>query len=152
MSDRRLISVTSFLVITLILGACMNREFRAYQKSLRDGRYDSEFPSRNASPEIGAIAQSVKKIYSVSYYTTWQFNRDSRVLNHHLRSGTFARMPVGTISTQETVFGTATVITAATGKVAVLTCAHVVASPDTLVSWYDPSGEDADACHQKHFH
>ena len=142
MSDRRLTSILSFLILLLVLSGCMNREYRAYQKSLRDGRYDSEFPAHNASQEIGSIAQSVKKIYSVSHYTTWQFDRASGVLNHHLRSGIYAKMSVGTISTQETVFGTATVIMAGAGKIAVLTCGHVVTSPDTLVTWYDPSGED----------
>jgi hypothetical protein len=131
-----------FLVMLLTLSACLNREFRLYQKSLADGRYDSEFPARNASQEIGAIAQSVKKIYSVSHYTTWQFNRESRVLMYHIKSGMYSKMSVGTISTQETVFGTATVIMAAGGKVAVLTCSHVVNSPDTLVAWYDASDED----------
>ena len=142
MLNRRLSFLFLSVAALTALSGCADREFGAYRKSLSDGRYDSEFPSRNASTEIGAIAQSVKKVYCVSRYTTWQFNRGARVLPYHLATGSYAKMAVGTISTQETAFGTGTVILAEAGRVAVLTCAHVMTAPDTVITWYDPENED----------
>ena len=130
------------LIVLLTFSACMDRELRDYGKSLSDGRYDSEFPSRNASDEIGNIAGSVKKLYSVSHYTTWQFERRAQVLRFHLLTGLYTKMSMGTISTQESVSGSATVMMAANGKVALLTCEHIVNSPDTVITWYDPQNED----------
>jgi hypothetical protein len=141
MPDRRK-SAIFLLTVFLTFSSCMDRDLRGYRKILSDGRYDSEFPSRNASGELGSIAQSVRKLYSVSYYTTWQFTRETRVLPFHIVSGLFTKMAIGTISTQESVSGSATIAMADGKKVALLTCSHIVHSPDTVVSWYDPSGED----------
>lgn len=109
MHKRRIDTALLLLIVLTTFSACMDRGIRDYRRSLSDGRYDSEFPSHNASDEIGAIANSVHKLYSVSYYTTWQFNRESRVLRFHMISGLFTKMSVGTISTQESVSGSATV-------------------------------------------
>lgn len=126
------------LIVLLAFSSCVDREIRNYRKSLSDGRYDSEFPSANASDEIGTIANSVKKVYSVSYYTTWQFERKSQVMRFHILSGLYTKMTVGTISTQESVSGSATLIKTDGGKIALLTCEHVVHAPDTLITLYDP--------------
>lgn len=142
MTLRRIIAALSMMIVVITFASCMDRAARDYRKSLADGRYDSEFPSRNASVEIGTIAQSVRKLYSISYYTTWQFRKESRVLRFHLVSGLFTKMSVGTISTQESVSGSATVAMADGNKIALLTCDHVVHSPDTLLTWYESSGED----------
>lgn len=142
MPDRRKHAAFLLLIVLLTLSACMDREIRDYTKSLSDGRYDSEFPSRNASDEIGAIANSVKKLYSVSYYTTWQFERGSRVLSFHINSGLYKKMFVGTISTQESVSGSATIMMSGNSRVALLTCEHIVNSPDTVITWYDAAAED----------
>ena len=131
-----------FALLFLFLESCISKEIFDYRKSLSDGRYDSEFPSRNASAEIGAIAHAVRKIYSVSYYTTWQFRRESRVLPFHIKSGLFTKMSLGTIETQESLTGSATVVLCDDSKVALLTCEHIVNAPDTLITWFDPTHED----------
>jgi len=120
------------------LVSCVNKTMRTWQESLRDGRYDSEFPSRNASPEIETITHSVRKLYNVSHYTTYQFTHEARVSKFNIRDGSFRKYAFGTISTQESGFGTATMLYSEGNKVALLTCAHVVLRPDTLISLYDP--------------
>ncbi len=142
MPERSAKRTLCLLIVLLTFSSCMNREFRTYRKSLSDGRYDTEFPSGDAAPAIAALSRSEKKIYSVSHYTTWQFDRSSRILRYQVSSGEFRKLAVGTISTQETVVGTGTIMLASEGRVALLTCAHVVESPDTLISWYDPANED----------
>lgn len=142
MPDRRKTLGIALLFLFLLLGSCADRELSDYRKSLSDGRYDSEFPSADATAEIGAIAASVRKIYSVSYYTTWQFRQESQVTRFHIRSGLFLKMAVGTISTQESVSGSGVIVMAGHGRIALLTCDHIVNAPDTLITWYEPTGEN----------
>ena len=71
------------------LASCVNKTMRTWQESMQDGRYDSEFPSHNASPEIEGITHSVRKLYNVSHYTTYQFTREARITKFNIRDGSF---------------------------------------------------------------
>ncbi|MEI7724430.1 MAG: serine protease [Bacteroidota bacterium] len=135
------IVVVAFVLLCLVSG-CMKNRITATNKDHTTGRYGNEIPSGIVSDEIGKITQSVKKVYSVSSYTTYQFKREAMITGYHLYQGTFKKAAWGVISTNETVFGTATVIGFTNSTVALLTCAHVLNSPDTLISYFDPVGED----------
>jgi hypothetical protein len=126
----------------VMVPACVKKKIAALHKGNATGRYGSEFPSGNATGEIEKITRSVKKIYSVSSYTTYQFKREAKITGYQLQLGTWKREAWGVISTSETVFGTATIIGFMKAKVALLTCAHIVTSPDTLISWFEPTDED----------
>ena len=104
--------------------------------------YESRFPSANASGALELISRSVKKVYSISSYRTWQFRREARITGYHVMQGKFKQAAWGVLSTNETVFGTATVAGMSGTSVALLTCAHVVTSPDTVMSFFDPAGDD----------
>ncbi len=88
------------------------------------------------------VVSSVKKIYGVASYTTWQFRREDRITGYHLSTDRFRKAAYGIISTSETISGTGTVIFSGGGKVLLLTCAHVADLPDTLIAWFEPSGGD----------
>jgi hypothetical protein len=109
---------------------------------LNDGRYDSEFPNSNASCEIESITHSIRKLYRISYYTTYTFTPDTRMTGDLVQSGKFKKLALGVIRAQESVSGTATVILKTNQRVAFLTCAHILSSPDTLISYFPPSSED----------
>lgn len=130
------------LILLLVLISCESRKITVAANPDRPGRYGSEFPTMDATREIERITRSVKKIYSVSSYTTYKFKRASRITGYDLRKGTCKKEAWGVISTNETVFGTATVVGYSGSRVALLTCAHVVNSPDTLVAWFEPGDED----------
>jgi hypothetical protein len=130
------------LLVAGICSSCIKNKIAATDKSIAAGRYGSEFPSANASDEIEKITHSVKKVYSVSSYTTYQFKREAKITGYHLHAGTYKKDAWGVISTNETVFGTAIIIGFRNSQVALLTCSHVVRSPDTLVSYFEPTAED----------
>jgi hypothetical protein len=52
-------------------------------------------------------------------------------------------MAQGVVSTNETVSGTATVVEYNTKRITLVTCAHIVAAPDTLISFFEPGENDA---------
>ena len=42
-------------------------------------RYGNTIPAGDVSHEIEKITRSVKKVYSVSSYTTYQFKREAKI-------------------------------------------------------------------------
>lgn len=131
-----------WMVALVLCSSCSKTSVPASEKGAGFQRYVSEFPSPVTSLEIENITHSVKKVYSVSSYITYQFKREARITGYHLRSGIYQNAAWGVITTNETVFGTATVIAFSNSRVALLTCAHVVTSPDTLISFFEPTDED----------
>jgi hypothetical protein len=131
-----------YLFLLIFFSGCVNNKLSQLSKGLKDGRYDSEFPSANASTAIEQITHSVKKLYCVSSYSTYQFKREAKVTRFHLWNGTYKKAAWGVISTNETTFGTATIIVHADSRVALLTCAHIIHSPDTLIGYYETTEED----------
>jgi len=130
------------LLFLLVFTGCVKNKIGTAKKETNHGRYGSEFPTRNASDEIEEITRSVKKVYSVSHYTTYQFRQEAKITGYQIQNGTYKKAAWGVISTNETVFGTATVIGFSNSQVALLTCAHIVNSPDTLINYFEPAGEN----------
>jgi S1-C subfamily serine protease len=128
------------IIMVLYLVAGCGRSKQASHEPAPAGRYGSEFPSRNATDELERITRSVKKIYCVSYYTTWQFRKDDKLTGYHIEKELYKKAAWGIVSTSETVFGTGTIIGYSGPRVSLLTCAHVVNSPDTLITFFE-SGE-----------
>ena len=126
----------------LVSSGCVDKKLAVISKGYSDGRYDSEFPSGNASSEIERITHSVKKLYCVSSYTTYQFNKEAKVTAYQIHTGTYKKAAWGVISTNETTFGTATIIGVKDSRIALLTCAHIIHSPDTLISYYETTDAD----------
>lgn len=122
--------------------ACVKNKIVSTDREYWVGGYSSEFPSRNATREIEKIARSVKKIYSVSYYTTYQFKRESGMTAYRISQGSYQNAAWGVISASETVSGTATVIGNSNSRIALLSCAHIISSPDTIWSYFDQDDEN----------
>ena len=138
---KRFVLAFSLLLLCMI-SSCVRNKIAVSGKGTAIGRYGSAFPTENATGEIEKITHAVKKIYCVSSYTTYQFKRDARITGYNLHEGNYKKSAWGVISTNETIFGTATVIGFSPSKVGLLTCAHVVTSPDTLVAYFEPTAED----------
>jgi hypothetical protein len=131
-----------FLVIVVVISACVSNKIKKTGKVSAESKYSSEFPIGNVTNELEKISLSVKKVYSVSSYTTYQFKRDAKITGYHLHQGTYKKLAWGVISTNETVLGTATILGLTNYRAALLTCAHVVSSPDTLFTYFESTGED----------
>jgi hypothetical protein len=108
--------------------------------TLIDGKYDSEFPYRGCSAQLEEICESVKMVNTIAYYRTYYFTAGDRVrvadvseqlLRDHAGHSTV-------ISSQAA--GTATVISSEGRRVVLMTCAHVIAFPETVTAFH--SGPD----------
>jgi hypothetical protein len=131
-----------FLAILILVFGCAGKRSVQKSKDFSSGYYSAGPPAWNASADIGQIARSVKKLYSISSYTTWQFKRETGITGYHLQNNLYQKYALGIVSTNETAFGTATVIMQSDSRIAVLTCAHVVKAPDTLITYFEPIDQD----------
>jgi hypothetical protein len=108
--------------------------------TLIDGRYDSEFPYRGCSTQLEQISETVKQISVMAHYKTYLFS-----LNDSVRSENVSRVLIGGRLPEPSyqdhnVAGTGTIISDNNGRIALLTCAHVVDFPDTVVTRHrDPN-------------
>ncbi len=140
----------AFLIfISLLPGtACIHKKVSLASGQKTQGGYDSQFPSGDVSNGIVTLSQAVKKIYSISSYTTWKFRREQAITRFDILRGSYKNQAWGIISTKETVFGTGVVASVTAKKIALLTCAHIIDSPDTLISYFPSQGDDPAACIQ----
>ncbi|MDD4554809.1 MAG: serine protease [Bacteroidales bacterium] len=133
------ISVPVLCFVSFVLfSGCSGKKEITGKLTVDRPTYSSGFPNDEVSASLEQITRSVKKVYSVSYYTTYKFRSDSKITSFHLKNGSFKDAAWGIVSTSETAFGSGTVVAAGHARVALLTCAHIVSSPDTLITRFDP--------------
>ena len=70
-----------FLIASQILiqTSCTKKIYDVVYPTLSDGRYDSEFPYRNASQQLEEIANSVKMLNYIVYYKVYYFDENQNI-------------------------------------------------------------------------
>lgn len=127
----------TFVFAALLLAlSCQRTAFRVVYPTLNDGRYDSEFPYRNSSEELDAIARSVKKLYCLAEYNSFHFDFDQKITPDKLKDIRVRQVAVRREFFSESVHGTGTIIQNRNDHIVVLTCAHVIDYADTIFSWF----------------
>lgn len=131
-----LISVFSITAGLLMIGGC-STTVHYVQTSPGDKKvYDSAFPQKNTSKAIANILRSIKRISCSAYYRQYNYPRDNSISLNDIHDGSFKKKALNEITTNNSVAGTATIIYNDGNDVLLLTCAHVINFPDTVVSYY----------------
>lgn len=125
----------SSIVLLLLTASCTSVYERIYP-TLVDGKYDSEFPYRNSSAQLEEISRSIRMINSIAFYTSYVFDAEKKLKITELNDTNFESQAVEVIYYNRTASGTGTVIFEEQGKVLVLTVAHIVSFPDTVISYH----------------
>ncbi len=134
MKSQRLIIL--LIIFLLIFPGCSRKIYKVAYPTLSDKKYDSEFPYKSCSGELERILLSVKKLTSIAYYKRYLFDTDTYVSLNDVRLNRFQKMATSIEYHNNSVIGTATILYAAGHHVALLTCAHVVDFPDTVLVFY----------------
>jgi len=135
------VSRLSLLMITqLILISCSSGTYEKVYPTLMDGKYDSEFPYRGSSEELERISQTIQRVNSTAFYKTYFFSPSDKITIENIRNNPIEELAIETGFADQSSSGTGTVIYSNEGRVALLTCAHVVNYPDTVIS-YMPDAE-----------
>ena len=126
------------LAILLIPAAVVSSCAPAYRDvypTLIDGKYDSEFPYRGCSAQLEEISESVKMVNTIAYYRAYGLGDDERLRPADLTDEFLrARLAHSTIVSSQSA-GTATVISSDNRRIILVTCAHVIGFPDTLLTF-----------------
>ncbi len=143
MKTLRLIATFSFSFgLLIILSGCSTVTYKEIYPILQDGKYDSEFPYKGASNELREISQTVHRINSTAFYKTYLFDRSSALTKKNLDSSNISKNNISEGYADQSTSGTGTAVFFSEGKIAILTCAHIVNDPDTIISYFaDEEGQ-----------
>jgi hypothetical protein len=136
--------ITIFFIIGLfslliLPEGCVQKTFKTKYTPVATGTYDSEYPYKSSSTELEQITHMVTKVYCIVYYKTYQFDQGSKIRQHELVTGNFKHLASTISDSHESFSGTATIIAYEKNHIALLTCAHVISNPDTIISFFDKS-------------
>ena len=129
----------SVLCVSFFLNDCSTTNYKEIYPILRDGKYDSEFPYKGASDELRNISLTVQRIHTSIFYKTYTFKQDANLKKDNLSTVDFKKLAISEGYADQSTSGTGTTIYFNDGKIAILTCAHVVQFPDTVISYFPNS-------------
>ncbi len=127
--------ILSVLCIFFLLTSCSSVSYKEIYPILGDGKYDSEFPYKGASDELREISQTVQRIHSSTFYKTYTFDQNANLTKENLKTADFRSLAISEGYADQSTSGTGTTLYFEEGKVAILTCAHIVQFPDTVISY-----------------
>lgn len=138
-----------FILLLMFLAflsvSCSSVIYKTVYPTLHDGIYDSEFPYQNCSKELEEISSSIHMINSLAFYKSYIFSESSGLKKQDITNSVIKNQSIRMVQYENTSAGTATILYAEMGSVALLTCAHVIDSPDTIYSFFlDEAGRKTD--------
>ena len=140
--QKQQISKIIFSILWIILlfanTSCTKKIYDVVYPTLSDGRYDSEFPYKNASEQLEEISNSIKMLNYIAYYKSYLFSENQKVSQFDLNNKKIKDKAIDEVYFNESVSGTATIIFYDGVKVGLLTCAHIGDFPDTVLTYFEP--------------
>lgn len=130
------------IAAVIFLNACTRTIYISEKSIIHDGEYDSEFPSQPTSDYLEDINRSVKMVNTMSSYHGYEFTMKDGPLKSQIKDPKLAEKAVKEKYLNSPASGTATVVFHDADRVALLTCYHVVQSPDTIINYFlDDNGK-----------
>lgn len=143
MEKRYNVCITVILYSALLASIACTPKARSFTPDiLKDGKYDSEFPTRSPSPYLERLSEMVKRISSIAFYEGYVFPKENHVTKADILDGSYPLNGVQSISFHNSTAGTATIIYAKKKKIAILTAAHIVDYPDTIITYHSVTEGD----------
>ncbi len=126
-----------FLISSVsIFLSCTKTVYISDNSRIIDGEYDSEFPHLPTTEYLEEINQSVKLVNAIASYRGYDFPLSAGLIKSKLHEEDIKENALKEKYLNSPASGTATVIFQDPSKVALLTCAHIVNFPDTIVTYF----------------
>ena len=122
------------LLFALLLNSCAPRLETVYP-TLNDGKYDSEFPYKSSSAELERISECVQRINSTVFYRIYKFAPEDNIIFSKLSDELLKQKVDSVAYGNNSLSGTAFTVSSENGAIALITCAHIVSFPDTIVAY-----------------
>jgi hypothetical protein len=133
---KRFLPVSLLLFVSLLIVSCSSSIYRDVYPTLVDGRYDSEFPYRGCSEQLEEIISTVKRINVMSHYRTYLFSPEDSVVADNIQALDTLLRHREPLYEHSTFGGTGTIIFSDEWRISLITCAHIVDFPDTMINHY----------------
>ena len=101
--------------------------------------YTTIFPNHDVADELEEISKTIRLINNLTFYKTYSY-KDGTITDANLGDFDLLKRAVFTNTISKTSSGTGAIISVSGNKVALLTAAHIVSYPDTIISYYAPNG------------
>jgi len=125
----------SVLLSIFVFAGCTTVSYEAIYPTLRDGKYDSEFPYKSTSEELNKISETVHRVNSTAFYKIYVFDQTDNVTLFNLKNKEIEKFAQKEILADNSLSGTAVTLYSTEGNVALLTCAHTITFPDTIIAY-----------------
>ena len=81
------ISVFNILILFayLLATSCSTVSYETIYPTLRDGKYDSEFPYKSTSDELNKISETVQRVNSTAFYKIFVFDKTDNYTLYNLQ-------------------------------------------------------------------
>jgi len=124
------------LFVTVLMVMSCSSVYEKVYPTLTDGKYDSEFPYNNSSQQLEEISHSIKLLNSIAFYTGYVFDTNSNYTLSEIKKINYEKTAIEKVFFNRSASGTATVIYSDNGKIALLSVAHIVNFPATIISYF----------------
>ncbi len=128
------------ILILLIFFSCTSTKTEQTTLVPIIDEYTTIFPNNDVADELEEISQSIKLINNLTFYKSYSF-RDSTITDKNLYDSDLRKKAFLSTTITKTSSGTAAIISVSGGNVALLTAAHIVSYPDTIISYYPANGK-----------
>ena len=126
------------LLFAGLILSCGKRITYSSQEMIADQKYDLAFPFGGNSEDLHDLLESVRLINSSAFYESYVFPESEGIQRRDVKKSLFKADRHSEKSVyNDFAVGTATFIYFDANLVAVLTCAHVVDFPDTIITFYE---------------
>ncbi len=105
--------------------------------------YRTGFPLRDTSETLERALRSVKRIQSRGYYTTYVFPPETAPLETEPITAALLATAVDTLSSSQERAATGVIVSRSGRNVTLVTVAHVLTFPDTILEYYDADAAEA---------
>ncbi len=125
-----------FLFVLLSLTGCSLFRTTAVISIIKDGKYDSEFPTVPVTPALTQALESIHFLNSVAYYRGYEIPLEKKFTRRQVTLQELKHLATRETFFNHTASGTATVIYFQKQHLALLTCDHIINFPDTIYTYY----------------
>ena len=125
-----------YSLIFLVLHSCASSDTsRRPFYDVEKGYYTSAFPVRDVTPQLATIQRSILRITSTSIYTTYYIDSKTNLTFEEVKQQDLNKITSHKSTIDQSKAGTAISILQNNQHTALVTAAHVLAAPDTLISF-----------------
>jgi S1-C subfamily serine protease len=105
--------------------------------------YTTIFPNNDVANELEEISKAIKLINNLTFYRSYSYY-DSTITDKNLDDFDLLDKAAVTNTISKTSSGTGAIISVSGNNVALLTAAHIVSYPDTIISYYATKGKPSE--------